>query len=357
MPDQLKCTSGSMAGSTYCVTLPGVKYPAIEEDLNLEARAQVFSACLMVKRYAEPDMRTAAVRKLGERPSSDTGRPLAALDSSSFEIETREASASRLNGTGGQRTPAWLGVKDCDVCPRMVTVPSGSFKMGSTMSSAEQPVHTVHVRSFMLGKYEVTQAEWTAIMGSNPSANKTCGRTCPVDRVSWSSAQEFIQRLNKRTGLNYRLPSEAEWEYAARGGNSKPLPLEEEALTLKNFAWYNSNSGGEVHAVGLKIPNAFGLHDMQGNVWEWVEDVMHDNYQGASAQGLARQTGNAQEKRVLRGGSYFDNPKFLRTSHRNSDTPDAAYVFFGLRIARDLDPVTVKAGPALEATEAARSQQ
>ncbi|MCV2351039.1 formylglycine-generating enzyme family protein [Paucibacter sp. Y2R2-4] len=331
-----------MAGSTYCVTIPGIKYPAIEEDLNVEARAQVFSACLMVKRYAEPDWRANASHKLGDRPSNDVERTSAQLNSTSFEIETKGRASGGTATLGGPLPPAWLGTKDCDVCPRMVTVPPGSFKMGSALASTEQPIHTVKVRGFLLGKYEVTQAEWTAIMGSNPSANKTCGRNCPVDRVSWSSAQEFIKRLNSRTGLNYRLPSEAEWEYAARAGRNS-LPMEQEVETLRNFAWYNSNSGGEVHPVGQKIPNAFGLHDMQGNVWEWVEDVMHQNYQGASPIGQARQVGSTPEQRVLRGGSYFDNPKFLRASHRNADTPDAAYVFFGLRLARDLEPSTLKA--------------
>ncbi|MEJ6007346.1 formylglycine-generating enzyme family protein [Paucibacter sp. AS339] len=347
LPDQIKCTSGAGAGSTYCTKIPGIKYPAIQEDVNAEARAQVFSACLMVKRYSEQDIRASASNKLGVRPTNDIDLPSTQLAATSFDVlvgaDGSPKAPAGSKSLDSQRFRPWQGVKDCEFCPRMVQVPSGTFKMGSPVAGKEQPVHSVKLRSFLLGKYEVTQAEWLAVMGNNPSANKSCGRQCPVDRVSWSSAQEFVKRLNERTGLNFRLPTEAEWEYAAQAGRGHMAPPDEEVQMLKNFAWYSANSGGEVHPVGQKIPNAFGLHDMQGNVWEWVEDVHHENYQGASPVGQARLIGSEQDKRVLRGGSYFDNPKLLRTTHRNADTPDAAYVFFGLRVARDLDASTLQA--------------
>jgi len=353
MPSQTMCSAAAERGSQYCYTIPGFRREAVEEDLNAEARAEVFSACLMVKRYSEQAILSRTKHKLGERPGHQHVLPDSHVANTSYEV---------VSGTQGlvvsateqlleaQRSRPWQGIKDCDVCPRMVQVPAGSFKMGSTVGSSEQPIHTVKIASFLLGKYEVTQAEWLAVMGDNPSANKSCGRLCPVDRISWNKAQEFLQRLNRRTGMDYRLPTEAEWEYAARAGR-KALAAEEVDQTLGHFAWFAGNSGGELHLVGQKMPNAFGLHDMQGNVWEWVEDGLHDNYQGASPTGQARQPKGAQDKRVLRGGSYFDNPRLLRPTHRNADTPDAAYVFFGLRIARDLGPVTVKAEQASDSRE------
>ncbi|MCV2361689.1 formylglycine-generating enzyme family protein [Paucibacter sp. TC2R-5] len=345
LPDQMRCSSSSQSGgATGCERIPGLRFPAVEDDLNAEARAQLFSACLMVKRYSvQPVIASApsthtlqTTKSLPASPASLTAKTTEGLAAPEIVASTT-VSPDMLESL---RARPWQGIKDCDTCPRMVLIPSGSFNMGSTASPSEQPVHTVKLRSFLLGKYEVTQAEWQAVMGKNPSANTSCGRRCPVERVTWNQAQEFLKRLNSRTGLNFRLPSEAEWEYAARAGQD--TPAQDEAFqTLKNFAWYNGNSGGEAHPVGQKIPNPFGLHDMQGNVWEWVEDAQYDNYQGAHPAGLARQVSSPkQEKRILRGGSYFDNPKSLRTSHRNADEPDAVYVFFGLRVARDLEPAT-----------------
>ena len=152
-----------------------------------------------------------------------------------------------------------------------VWVPPGEFRMGSTSSEAdanEQPVTQVRIsRGFWLGKYEVTQEEWQAVMGSNPSRFAGCGN-CPVERVSWDDAQQFIQGLNAREGpAVYRLPTEAEWEYAARAGTTG-----DRYGNLDAIAWYGQNSGGRTHPVGGKPPNAWGLHDMLGSVWEWVHD-------------------------------------------------------------------------------------
>ena len=159
-------------------------------------------------------------------------------------------------------------------------IPAGEFRMGSTSSDAdddEQPVTRVRIsRGFWLGKHEVTQAEWQAVMGTNPSLFSGCGR-CPVERVSWDDAQAFIGRLNARGGGRYRLPTEAEWEYAARAGTSG----DRYGGDLDAIAWHDRNSGTRTHSVGQKAPNAFGLHDMLGNVWEWVQD-WYGGYPGGS---------------------------------------------------------------------------
>ena len=162
-----------------------------------------------------------------------------------------------------------------------VWVPAGQFQMGSTSSDSdddERPVTRVRIsRGFWLGKYEITQAEWQAVVGFNPSRFSTCG-LCPVETVSWYDVQDFIERLNGQAGGNfYRLPTEAEWEYAARAGTTADRYGNVDAV-----AWHTGNSGERTHPVGEKLPNAWGLYDMLGNVWEWVED-WHGDYPGRFA--------------------------------------------------------------------------
>ena len=151
---------------------------------------------------------------------------------------------------------------------RLVEIPGGSFDMGSTVGPGEAPVHRVSVRSFWMGVTEVTQAQWQAVMGSNPSHFKEAGPDAPVEMVGWDEAQAFVRKLNEREpGWRYRLPSEAEWEYACLAGTAKDPYGPAEAI-----AWIKENSGGTTHPVGLKQPNAFGLYDMFGNVPEWTQD-------------------------------------------------------------------------------------
>ena len=141
-----------------------------------------------------------------------------------------------------QRFAAGSTIKDCADCPEMVVLPAGSFTMGSNEDTYEQPVHRVNVPSFLIGKTEVTQGQWKAVMGSNPSYFGSCGDDCPVDQVSWNDAQEFAQRLSQKTGKQYRLPSEAEWEYAARAGSSTKWSFGDNASQLGDYAWYRANS-------------------------------------------------------------------------------------------------------------------
>jgi len=224
-------------------------------------------------------------------------------------------------------------IKDCADCPQMVAIPAGSFEMGS-MFLDEQPVHLVNVTAFLLGRTEVTQGEWIAVMGSNPSTFKQCGMNCPVENISWRDAQEFARRLSQKTGKTYRLPSEAEWEYAARAGSRGKWSFGEDESQLAAYAWFYNNSGQTTHTVALKKPNSFGLYDMHGNVWEWVQDVWHENYQGAPSDGSAWVNGGDQAQRVIRGGAWNDVPGNLRSAVRSRGAPDFRDHNTGMRIAR-----------------------
>jgi formylglycine-generating enzyme required for sulfatase activity len=242
--------------------------------------------------------------------------------------------SERASDESTARPGQWL--KDCELCPALVMIAPGSFTMGGANAPEEQPSHRVSLNGFFLGRFEVTQAEWIAIMGSNPSASKTCGAECPVDRINWHDAQAFVKKLSERTGKHYRLPTEAEWEYAARAGSRSAWSFGNDAGKLGQYAWFNDNSKGGVHPVGLKQANPFGLHDMHGNVWEWVEDAFLEDYNRASADGKPPQEAGNKDLRVLRGGSWYNNAKDLSVSKRNPNAPDEGYVFFGLRVARSL---------------------
>ena len=236
-------------------------------------------------------------------------------------------------------------IKDCAECPEMVVVPAGSFVMGSNKSSDEQPTHSVNLRSFLMGKTEVTQEQWEAVMGYNPTTKK--GLTLPMTQVTWDDIQRFIAKLNQKTGQKYRLPSEAEWEYAARAGTATEWSFGDDESRLGNYAWFARNSGGKAQAVGQKLPNAFGLFDMHGNVWEWTQDCQHNTYAGAPTDGSAWTTGCLNTLRVLRGGSWASSPSVLRSAYRGRSNPDGRFFTGqnlpsnpsdgdGFRLARDL---------------------
>ena len=212
-----------------------------------------------------------------------------------------------------------------------VWVPAGEFLMGSTSSAAkadEKPVTQVQIsKGFWLGKHEVTQTDWQAVMGTNPSIFSGCDR-CPVENVSWNDAQEFIRALNELAGEeSYRLPTEAEWEYAARGETRGDLY----DRNLDAIAWYRDNSGNRTQPVGRKAPNVWGLHDMLGNVWEWVQD-WHGGYPGGSLTD-PRGPGSGLE-RVARGGGWAGAADSCRASDRNRTAPGNSYFSLGLRVMR-----------------------
>ena len=212
-----------------------------------------------------------------------------------------------------------------------VWVPAGEFRMGSTSSEAvdwEQPVTRVRIsRGFWLGQHEVRQAEWQAVMGTNPSRFSGCG-SCPVERVSWDDAQGFIRRLNERDGkVRYRLPTEAEWEYAARAGTSG----DHYGGDLNAIAWYDDNSGFRTQPVGQKAPNAWGLHDMLGNVSEWVQD-WYGYYPGGSV--TDPQGPGPGSRRVSRGGSWFSFAGLCRAPFREGFPPGVRIFDLGFRLLR-----------------------
>ena len=171
-------------------------------------------------------------------------------------------------------------------------------------------------------------------MGSNPSLFSSCGDDCPVERVSWNEAQQFAQRLSQKTGKQYRLPSEAEWEYAARAGTSTKWSFGDNESQLGDYAWFDANSQGKTQRVAQKRPNAFGLFDMHGNVWEWLQDCWHGDYTGAPTDGSAWTTGCSSISRVLRGGSGDFYPAILRSAFRYAGTPVIRNINYGLRLAR-----------------------
>jgi formylglycine-generating enzyme required for sulfatase activity len=207
-----------------------------------------------------------------------------------------------------------------------VWIPPGSFMMGSENGdSDEKPVHQVTFREgFYMGKYEVTQAQWQQVMGTNPSNFK--GDSLPIETVSWNDAQKFIRKLNEMNdGFVYRLPSEAEWEYACRAGTTGDY-----AGNLGSMAWYVDNSGNQTHPVGQKQANAFGLYDMHGNVSEWCADAWHENYNGAPTDGSIWLSGGDSSRRVLRGGSWGGNGSYFSPTER-SGLSERLYVL-GFRV-------------------------
>jgi formylglycine-generating enzyme required for sulfatase activity len=238
-------------------------------------------------------------------------------------------------------------IKDCSVCPELIPIPAGVFTMGSPSDEpdrdpSEGPQRRVNITAFLLGRTEVTQAQWRAVMGSNPSRFVDCGDDCPVEQVSWDDAQAYVKKLSALAGKAYRLPSEAEWEYAARAGTSTPFStgstITADQANFDGSYSYNGSpksvNRGKVLPVGSFAPNAFGLHDMHGNVWEWVQDVWHENYAGAPADGLAWTAAGPQGRRVLRGGSFDYDPVYLRSAYRGGSTPDHISFDSGLRVAR-----------------------
>ncbi len=219
--------------------------------------------------------------------------------------------------------------------PEMVLVRGGTFQMGSNDHDSEKPIHSVTLSDFEIGKHPVTQKLWQEIMGSNPSHFTGCD-DCPVEQVSWNDVQEFLRKINQKyPGKNYRLPSEAEWEYAARGGSQSKGYTYAGSSDINEVARYDKNSGGKTHPVGSKKANELGIYDMSGNVWEWCQDAWHDNYQGAPKDGSAWIRGGEQGVRVLRGGSWGSDWVDCRAADRYWDNPAYRDDYYGFRLARN----------------------
>lgn len=218
----------------------------------------------------------------------------------------------------------------------MIAVEGGTFTMGATAEQGsdadgvELPTHKVTLSSYLIGKTEVTQELWQAVMGSNPSYHS--GTNLPVERVTWSDCQTFITKINALTGKSFRLPTEAEWEFAARGGNKSQGYKYSGSNTVNDVAWYHLNSSSKTHPVATKAPNELGIYDMSGNVWEWCSDWYSGIYYSSSSQ--TNPTGpNSGSVRVIRGGSWNSSDRSCRVSHRHNSYPSHRDRDLGLRLA------------------------
>jgi len=237
------------------------------------------------------------------------------------------------------------------VTMELALIPAGEFMMGSHESpeavtkafglpeeavaflKREHPQHRVKItKACYMGRYEVTQEQWQAIMGSNPSRFK--GARNPADSVSWNDCQAFLTRLNEKlanTSMKFSLPTEVQWEYACRAGTTSRYSFADDKASLEEYAWHRGNSGRKTHAVGQKEPNAWGLYDMHGNLWEWCQDWYESDYYGKSP--TDDPTGpTAGSQRVIRGGSWNLSPWSCRSADRDGNEPDTRGSALGFRV-------------------------
>lgn len=236
---------------------------------------------------------------------------------------------------------------------KFVLIPAGSFMMGSKLSpkeveqkfggeakdyESEHPRHKVTLsQPFYLQTSQVTQGQWQKVMDNNPSWFEDCGDDCQVEHVSWNDAQDFIKKLNEMEGdNNYRLPTEAEWEYACRAGSTTEFFFGDDEGKLGEYAWYRKNSDQKTHPVGQKEPNSCGLYDMHGNIFEWVYDDFHVNYEGVPTDGRAWIDEPRYDIRVVRGGSWGSDAQYCRSAYRGSFLPDSRNDFVGFRLVRSV---------------------
>jgi sulfatase modifying factor 1 len=217
----------------------------------------------------------------------------------------------------------------------LVLIKGGCYDMGDTFGDGgvdEKPVHEVCLKDFYLGKNEVTQGQWKRVMGDNPSHFKESDEN-PVEKISWNDAKEFIRRLNKMSGKSYRLPTEAEWEYAARsGGKREKWAGTSNESELRDYAWFSNNSGNKTHPVRQNRPNGLGLYDMTENVWEWVSDWHDKDYYRSSPKNDPPGPSSGQSK-VFRGGSWYRGPGNVRAAYRGKNVPSIRYNSIGFRLA------------------------
>jgi len=221
---------------------------------------------------------------------------------------------------------------------QFVLIPAGSFRMGGDKNleqadDHENPRHMVKItNAFYMGIYQVTQAQWSEVMPNNPSEFK--GDVRPVERVSWHDVQAFIQKLNTQEATDtYRLPTEAEWEYAARAASKSAYCFGGDTASLSQYAWYDKNSGGETHPVGQLKPNAWGLYDMHGNVHEWVQDWFDRNYYSQSPSASPKGPASGLAK-ALRGGDWGSEDWYCRCASRSLGSPDRRSNRLGFRLIK-----------------------
>ena len=215
----------------------------------------------------------------------------------------------------------------------MVFVKGGTFTMGCTEEQIdcegdESPAHKVTLSDYSIGKYEITQAQWRAVMGNNPSTFSGCD-DCPVENISWQDASAFCKQLSRLTGKKYSLPTEAQWEYAARGGSKGKRQMYAGSDKIAEVSWYSANADKRTHEVGTKKPNELGIYDLSGNVWEWCSD-WYGGY--TSAEQTNPQGASDRTTRVLRGGGWRDDAQNCRTAFRGNSAPTFNNSNIGFRV-------------------------
>ena len=290
----------------------------------------VFLLCVLVVNAQTDNI----VRKQSQKRTTTQTSTAAKKQTTTTKPAKKSSAPAPTIGTSSY-TPTIKTYEANGVSFQMVEVRGGTFTMGVTNEQGSEPyddkkpAHSVTLSSYYIGETQVTQALWKAVMGSNPSGFK--GDDLPVEYVSWHDCQKFIEQLNKKLGKTFRLPTEAEWEFAARGGNKSMGYQYSGSNNVKDVAWYDGNSGGKTHPVKTKKANELGLYDMSGNVWEWCNDWYDSQYYSSSPSN--NPTGpSSGTNRVCRGGSWIFIARNCRSSIRGSLTPDYRDSGLGLRL-------------------------
>ncbi len=294
-----------------------------------------------------------ALKELMEYGSEITSRERRMLDKIRHGLGISEARVKELEAFVSPQSPSLLPITANGVTCNMVYVEGGTFQMGASDNDSdacndEKPAHQVTLPSFYIGETEVTQELWQAVMGSNPSYY-TGNLQCPVEQVTWIDCHTFLSKLNALTGKNFRLPTEAEWEFAARGGNKSEGYDYAGGEDIDQVAWYGDNSGGKTRPVATKAPNELGIYDMCGNVKEWCWDAWERLDDPSS---VTNPTGRSKIDKdtffILRGGEYDDEPEYCTVFDRSDDAPNRDVIGYGLRVVRTASKEDLEAAQEAE---------
>ena len=320
-------TSLPIGQHSYIIACDG--YESEEGMVKLKASAPSNLQITLSKEVASMNQTSKTAIPQQAQPQQPVAQPQPV---SSMASSSTSGASSNMVGSSTSSSVITIPVKD-GISIEMVKVEAGSFNMGATPEMQnpdedEKPVHRVTLtNNYYIGKYEVTQALWKTVMGNKSSRFK--GDNLPVEKVSWNNCQKFISKLNKLTGKSFCLPTEAEWEFAARGGKKSRGYQYSGSNTLGDVAWYEGNSGSKTHAVGTKQPNELGIYDMTGNVYEWCQDWYGSYSSSPQTNPIGAVSGSC---RVYRGGCWVSSARNCRTSYRGRRTPDFRYGFLGLRL-------------------------
>ncbi len=325
--DGVANTSLPIGQHSYIIACDG--YESEEGMVKLKASAPSNLQITLSKEVASMNQTSKTAIPQQAQPQQPVAQPQPV---SSMASSSTSGASSNMVGSSTSGSVITIPVKD-GISIEMVKVEAGSFNMGATPEMQnpdedEKPVHRVTLtNNYYIGKYEVTQALWKTVMGNKSSRFK--GDNLPVEKVSWNNCQKFISKLNKLTGKSFCLPTEAEWEFAARGGKKSRGYQYSGSNTLGDVAWYEGNSGSKTHAVGTKQPNELGIYDMTGNVYEWCQDWYGSYSSSPQTNPIGAVSGSC---RVYRGGCWVSSARNCRTSYRGRRTPDFRYGFLGLRL-------------------------